>query len=107
MRAQRLLCLVAVVAAAHVAALSLVLGVRHPGYLLAATLSATAIWGAVFRLGDRRRRRLCLVGVVAGLAVQQLAYQMLREDLPGFWWSLAQFAAVHLVAACGIGRGAS
>lgn len=96
--------LMAVIAALHVAVLSVAFGLRHIGYVLAATLSATLIWGVVFFLSKRKSRAGIIGGVVAGLAVQQVAYQVWKAELPGFWWPLAQFVALQFLLAYGIGR---
>jgi hypothetical protein len=47
--------IVVLVAAAHVAVVSILFGPRHLGYLMSATLSATLIWGGVFVLNERKR----------------------------------------------------
>jgi hypothetical protein len=104
MRGSRVAGIVALVAALHVAVLSMVFGLRHMGYILAATLSAPLIWGLVLFLKARRRRVCFIVGVVAGLAVQQVAYQTWRAELPGSWWALGQFAALQFLVAYGIGK---
>jgi hypothetical protein len=96
--------LMAVIAALHVAVLSAVFGLRHIGYVLVATLSATLIWGVVFFLNKRQCRARIIGGVVVVLAVQQVAYQVWKAELPGFWWPLAQFAALQFLVAYGIGR---
>jgi len=96
--------LLACIAALHVAALSFAFGPRHIGYILAATLSATLIWGVVFLLNRRKRRAGIIAGVVVGLAVQQVAYQVWKAELPGFWWPLAQFGTLQFLVACGIGK---
>jgi hypothetical protein len=74
MRGKRLFWFVAVMGALHVAVLSLVFGLRHMGYILAATLSATLIWGVVLFLNERRRRAGAIAGIVLGVIVQQVAY---------------------------------
>lgn len=104
MKTENLFSLMAVIAALHVAVLSVAFGLRHIGYILAATLSATLIWGLVFFLNERQRRAGFIVGVVASLAVQQVAYQVWKTELPGFWWPLAQFTALQFLVAYGIGR---
>ena len=104
MKSESLVPIVAVVVALHVVMLSLVVGLRHPGYILAATLSATVIWGVVFFLNERRRRAGSIAGAVVCLAVQQMAYEVWKAELPGFWWPLAQFGALQLLAAYGLGR---
>lgn len=96
--------LVAAVAALHVALLSLFFGLRHQSYMLTATFSATLIWGGVFYLSERRRGPGILVGVVLGAVVQQVAYEVWRAQLPGFWWPAAQFAALQVLIAFGISR---
>lgn len=63
MRGSRVTGIVALVAALHVAVLSLVFGPRHMSYALAAALSATLIWGGVLLLRERKRQ----AGFIAGL----------------------------------------
>jgi hypothetical protein len=104
MKSEELIRLAVVIAALHVAVLSIVFGLRHVGYILAATLSATFIWGVVFFLNERKRRAGFIAGVVVGLVVQQVAYQVWKAELPGFWWPLAQFGALQFLVAYGIGR---
>ena len=104
MKSESIFRLAAVIAALHVAVLSMVFGLRHMGYILAATLSATLIWGVVFSLNERKRRAGLIAGVVVGLVVQQVVYQVWRAELPGFWWPLAQFGALQFLVACGIER---
>jgi hypothetical protein len=62
MRGETLIRLVLVIAALHLAILCFVFGLRQFGYILAATLSATLIWGAVFLMDARKRR----VGLIVG-----------------------------------------
>lgn len=97
MRGSRVTGIVALVAALHVAVLSLVFGPRHMSYALAAALSATLIWGGVLLLSERKRQAGFVAGLVVGLAVQQVAYRVWKAQLPGFWWPLAQFEAVHFL----------
>ena len=104
MKRGNLFSLVGVVAALHVAVLSYVFGLRHPGYILTATLSATLTWGGVFALSGQKRRTWVIAGVILGLTVQQVVYQAWKTDLPGFWWPLAPFGALHFLAAYVIGR---
>jgi len=104
MKGERIAGLGSVIAALHVAVLSVVFGPRHVGYILVAALSATLIWGVVFFLNERKRRAGFIVGVVVGLGVQVVAYQILKAELPGFWWPLAQFGALQFLVAYGIGR---
>jgi hypothetical protein len=96
--------IVALVAALHVAVLSLVFGPRHAGYMLTAMLSTTLIWGVAYVLSERRRGALLMAGIVVGLAVQQAAHQVWKVQLPGFWWPLAQFGALQFLLALGIRR---
>jgi hypothetical protein len=96
--------IVLLVAALHVAVASLVLGPRHAGYLMSAALSATLIWGGVFVLHERKRSAGAVAGVVVGLAVQQVAYQVWRSELGGFWWPLGQFWALQCLVAWSIWR---
>lgn len=97
----------AVVVALHVTVLSIAFGLRHIGYILAATLSAPFVWGVVFFLKGQKRRAGLIAGVLVSLAIQQVAYQAWKTEFPGFWWPLAQFGALHVVVAYGIGRTAS
>ena len=106
MKSQSLFRLMACIAALHVAALSMVFGLRHMGYILSATLSATLIWGVVFFLNERKRRTGVMAGVAVALVVQQVTYQVWKAELPGFGWPLAQFAALHVLVALGVSRGA-
>lgn len=96
--------LAAVVAALHVAVLSVLFGLRQIGYIMAASLSATLIWGAVFTLNAPRRRTGVIAGMALGVIVQQIAYQVWKAELPGFWWPLGQFAAVQFLMAYGLWR---
>ena len=96
--------IVVLVVGLHLAALSFALGPRCMPYLAAAYLSAVAIWGGVFLLSNRKRRLGFWAGVVIGLVVQQAAYQIWKAELAGFWWPLAQFGALQLLVACGIGK---
>ncbi len=104
MNTVNLIRLAAVVAALHVAVLSVLFGLRQIGYILAASLSATLIWSAVFTLNAPRRRPGIIAGVALGVIVQQIAYQVWKGELPGFWWPLAQFAAVQFLMAYGLWR---
>ena len=104
MKNQSLFRLTAVIATLHVAVFSFFFGLRHSGYILTATLSATLIWAVVFFLSQRKRRWGIIIGVVAGLIVHHVAYQFWESELPGFWWPLAQFEALQFLVACGIGR---
>ena len=88
------------------AVLSYAFGPRHSGYIFGACLSAVAVWGVVFLWNEQRRRRAMIVGVVLGLIVQQVIYQVWKAELPGFWWPLAQFAALQFLIAFGLGRAA-
>jgi hypothetical protein len=47
---------------------------------------------------------ICGIHIVVRLAVQQVAYQVRNAKLPGFWWPLAQFGALYLPGAYGIGK---
>jgi hypothetical protein len=96
--------IVLLVAAAHVAVVSILFGPRHAGYLMSATLSATLIWGGVFVLNERKRPAGAVAGVVVGLAVQQVVYQVWKGQLGGFWLPLAQFGALQSLVAWGIWR---
>jgi hypothetical protein len=96
--------IVLLVAALHVAVVGMLFGPRHAGYLVSAALSATLIWGGVFVLNERKRPAGAVARVVVGLAVQQVAYQIWRSQLGGFWWPLGQFGALQGLVARGIWR---
>lgn len=104
MKSESLIGLAAVITALHVIGLSMLLGLRHVGYTLAATLSAPLIWGGVLFLKGGKRPGKQVAGVIIGLTVQQVAHQAWKAELPGFWWPLAQFAAVQFVIAYGLWR---
>ena len=106
MNREKLARLALVIAALVGTALSILLGARHVGYILAAVLSATLIWGVVPFLNGQKRRAGMIAGVIAGLVVQQVAYQVWKAEPPGFWWPLAQFGALQFLVAYGIGRSA-
>lgn len=94
------------IAALHMAVLSFAFGPRHLGYILTAILSGTLILGGIFLLSGRKRRAGFIAGLVVWLAIQQVAYQIWKDELPGYWWALAQFAALQSLIAVGIGRNA-
>ena len=102
MKSGRVTGLFVVIAALHVAGLSYAFGLRHISYLLAASLSALVVWGVVFLVNEAKRGRAMIVGVVLGLIVQQVVYQVWKTELPGFWWPLAQFAALQFLIAFGL-----
>ncbi len=104
MKSESLFRYVAIISALHVVVLSFVMGLRHVAYALAGTLTATLVWGVVFSLEKQKRRAGVVVGAVVGLAVQQVAYHVWKSELPGFWWPLAQFAAVQTLLGYGIGK---
>jgi hypothetical protein len=104
MRGSCVTAIVLLVAAAHVAVVSILFGPRHVGYLIWATLSATLIWGGVFVLSERKRPAGVVGGIVLSLAAQQVAYQVWKGQLGGFWWPLAQFGALQSLVAWGIWR---
>ena len=104
MKGGRVTGLVVVIAALHVAVLSYAFGPRLISYILAASLSALVVWGVVFIVNEARRRRAMIVGVVLGLIVQQVVYQIWKTELPGYWWPLAQFAALQFLIAFGLSR---
>ena len=89
--------IVVLVATLHVAVLSMVFGPRHVGYMVSAALSASWIWGAVFLLRERKGLAGLVAAVAVALAVQQVAYRVWKAELPGFWWPLAQFAALQFL----------
>lgn len=80
MKTEKLIRLALVIAALHVTVLSFVVGQRHFGYIVAATLSATPIGGVVFFLNDRMGRASFVAGVVFSLAVQQVAYRVWKAE---------------------------
>ncbi len=96
--------IVLLVVTLHMAVLGLLFGPKHTGYLLWAMVSATLIWGAVFALNKRKRQAGVVGGVVLGLVAQQVAYQVWKGQLGGFWWSLVQFGALQSLVAWGIWR---
>jgi hypothetical protein len=104
MNGERVAGLVVVIAALHVAVLSYAFGPRHINYIFVACLSALVVWGVVCIVNEARRRRAMIVGVVLGLIVQQVVYQVWKTELPGFWWPLAQFAALQFLIGFGLGR---
>ncbi len=104
MRGSRVTGIVLLVAALHMAVVSIVFGPRCVGYMMSATLSATLIWGGVFLLDERKHRAGVVAGIVIGLAVQQVAYQVWWGQLGGFWWPLAQFGALQFLIAVGISQ---
>ncbi|HEY5909869.1 MAG TPA: hypothetical protein VJA21_04615 [Verrucomicrobiae bacterium] len=104
MRGSSVTGIVLLVAAVHVAAVSILFGPRHAGYLMSAALSAALIWGGVFVLNKRKRPAGAVAGVVVGLAVQQVAYQVWSSQLGGFWWPVGQFWALQCLVAWGLWR---
>ena len=104
MKSEQLVRLAAVIAALHVAVLSFLFGPRHIGYILVAVFSAILIWGVVFFLSERKRRAGFIAGAILGLVIQVMAYRLLKAELPGFWWPLAQFGALQFLVAYGIGK---
>jgi hypothetical protein len=104
MRGSRVTGIVLLVAALHMPVVSIVFGPRHVGYMISATLSATLIWGGVFLLNERKRRAGVVAGIVVGLVVQQVAYEVWKTQLGGFWWPPVQFGALQCVVAWGIWR---
>jgi hypothetical protein len=106
MKSESIIRLAAVIAALHVAVLSYAFGPRHIGYSFGACLSALVVWGVVFLWNEQKRRRAMIVGAVLGLIVQQVIYQVWKTEIPGFWWPLAQFAALQFLIAFGLGRAA-
>ncbi len=69
--------------ALHVAVLSILFGLWRIGCIVAASLGATLIWGAVFTLNVPRRRTGIIAGMALGVVVQQNAYQVWKGELPG------------------------
>jgi hypothetical protein len=104
MKNQKLIRVAEVIVALLVTVLSIAFGLRHFGYIIAATLSGALIWGVVFFLNERKRRAGLIAGVLVALVVQQVAYHAWRAELPGFWWPLALFGALQFLVAYGIGR---
>ena len=88
-----------VIGSLHIILLSMVCGLHHPGYFLTAIVSGSLIWSMVFLLSGRKFQAGVVAGIVAGLAVQQAAYSVWKPLMPGFWWPLAQFGAIQLIAA--------
>ncbi|HOW68496.1 MAG TPA: hypothetical protein P5186_09395 [Candidatus Paceibacterota bacterium] len=104
MNSGRIAGIILLTAALHIVVLSVVFGFRHVGYMGAATFSGTLIWGGCFFLNEGNRPAGFAAGIVVGLAVQQVVYQAWRVELPGFWWSLILFLALHVLVAFGLGR---
>ena len=104
MKSEKVIQVAFVIVALHVAVLSIAFGLRHFGYLIAATLSAAFIWSVVLFLNERKRRAGIIAGVILGLVIQQVAYHHWKTDLPGIWLQLAQFGAVQFLVAYGLGR---
>jgi hypothetical protein len=92
----------AVVATLHLMALSFAFGPRSAAYVLAAYLSAVTVWGSVFLMSQQRRHAEWVVGSLAIVIIQQIAYRVWKAELPGFWWPLVQFGTVQFVIAVGI-----
>lgn len=103
MKGSRATGIVLLVAALHLSGLSLAAGPRCLGYVVAAYLSAVVVWGS-FMMSTRKRRAVFALSVIVALAVQQVAYQVWKVQLGGFWWPLAQFCAVHLLIGVGAVR---
>ena len=103
-RNERLVRLVAMIAALHLAALSFALGPRCIAYIVAAYLSAVVVWGIVFLTSKQRRQAGWVVGLVVIVIIQQIAYQVWKAELSGFWWPLAQFGALQVLIAITISQ---
>ena len=74
--------MVAVIVAVHLAVLSLILGPRCVAYILAAYLSAVAVWGGVLVSKGKGALRVS-VGVALSVAAQQAAYEIWKADFVG------------------------
>jgi hypothetical protein len=98
--------MVPVVAALHLAVVSFAFGPRCIAYIVAAYLSAVAVWGAVFLLSEQRHQVVWGVGLLVVVIIQQIAYRVWKAELPGFWWPLGQFGALHFPIAVGISEAA-
>ena len=70
-------------AALHAAVLSIVLGLRHIGHIMAATLNATILWSVVCFLGGPKRAAGMTMGATIALVVQQVACRVCRAEAPG------------------------
>jgi hypothetical protein len=99
MKSDRIRTIVMVTAALHFAVLSFVFGLRHPGYIVTTILSATLIWGVVRLLKGQKGCMPLIAASAMSVAVQQVAYQAWKTELPGFCWPLAQFVALHFLVA--------
>jgi len=65
------------------------------GNVLAANIANhTFIVGVVCFLKERYHCEDFIAGIVVGSGVQQVAYQVWKADLPGFWSPLAQFGSL-------------
>ncbi len=106
MKANALARTTAVVVSLHLAILSFFFGERHTAYILVTTASATVIWGMIFLLGGRRRKRAIGLGVLLAALTQQFAYFVWKPELGGFWWPLTQSASLHFLIAYWIGSSA-
>lgn len=104
MKTEKLVRLATVIAALHVAVLSVIFGPRHIGYLLVAALSATPTWGVVFFLNEQKHRTGIIVGAVIGLVIQLVAYQIWKGELPRYWLALAQFWSLQFLVAYAWGK---
>lgn len=93
-----------VVSALHVVVLSILFGSAHRTYLLVSVTSGIAIWTTVPLIFAHRRWVGIGAGVVLAIIIQQLAFRAWRAELAGFWWSLAQFAALQLLIGLGMGK---
>jgi hypothetical protein len=101
MRGSRVTGIAVLVAALHLAGLSFALGPKCIPYIAAAYLTAVVVWGGVL-MSTWKGRVGVIVGVGLSVAVQQVAYQIWKVELGGFWWPLAQFGALQLLIAVGI-----
>jgi hypothetical protein len=103
-RSERLWRLVAVIAGLHLFAVSIALGPRCIAYIVAAYLSAVAVWDVVSLARKERRRVGWVAGLLVIVVIQQMAYHRMKSALPGVWWPLVQFFAVQLLIGIGVAR---
>ena len=106
LRRERLLSLAAIIAALHVAGLSLVLGPTCIPYLAAAYLTAVVVWGGV-SISAKKRPMAVIMGAGLTVAVQQAAHQAWKAELGESWWPVAQFFALQLLIGAGVRRAIS
>ena len=53
-----------------------------------------------------KRQAAWVVGLLAIIIIKQIAYQVWKAELSGFWWPLAQFGALQFLTVAGISQAA-